>query len=109
MDASTSVTLDNWDKTIDFVKKFSQEFDVSPTEVHFGVIRFSWKAHFDIKISDPNYWNQKSFQHKVDTLKYVYGKNIIYNIPSKQKHVQSQRNNKERYINDFEQVFAHWV
>jgi len=73
LDGSSSVTRQNWIKTLDFVKTFAGEFSIKPQGVHFGVLHFSWKVYIDFKISDSTYWNQKSLEDKVSSISYPYG------------------------------------
>ncbi|XP_057306646.1 coadhesin-like [Hydractinia symbiolongicarpus] len=73
LDGSTSVTRNNWNRTIDFVNKFSDEFVVSTNEVHFGVLHFAWRAKLDFTISDERYWTPKTFKDRVKMIEYPYG------------------------------------
>jgi len=73
LDASTSVTRGNWDETLEFVNKFSEDFDISPTAVHFGIIRFSWTAQLIFGITDKQYWNKDIFHRRVSKIRYTYG------------------------------------
>lgn len=73
LDGSSSVTSANWVKTLNFVKTFADEFVVSPTEVHFGVIHFSWSAKLDFKISESRYWTKNALHKRIDEIRYPYG------------------------------------
>ena len=77
VDGSSSVTRKNWEKTLDFIKEFSDEFSIGPQGVHFGVLHFSWKVYLDFKISDSQYWSQQSLKNKVSTITYPYGKSVL--------------------------------
>ncbi|XP_047127311.1 collagen alpha-1(XII) chain [Hydra vulgaris] len=74
LDASTSVTLSNWKKTIDFVQDFSKQFKMGPTGVRFALIDFSDDAILQISISDPRFWDQETFGEKVSSIEYSQGK-----------------------------------
>ena len=76
LDGSSSVTSANWKVTLDFVKSFASEFEVSQDEVHFGVLHFSWKAKLDFKISDHRFWNKTALDAKLDSIEFPYGRFI---------------------------------
>jgi len=73
LDASTSVTKKNWDKTIEFVQRLSKGFKLGPDNVHFGVIQFSWYPLLQFSMSDRRYWYRSSFERKLKSLPYTYG------------------------------------
>ena len=74
LDSSTSVNSRNWNRTLDFLVAFSKEFVIRPTGVHFGVLHFAWRVYFDFAISDERYWTAESFEARVKTIKYRFGK-----------------------------------
>jgi len=73
LDASTSVTRENWDETLEFVQKLSRDFEIGPAKVHFGVIRFSWFPTLQFSIADRQFWDRSKFERKVSTIRYTYG------------------------------------
>ena len=74
LDSSTSVNSRNWNRTLAFLVAFSKEFVIRPTGVHFGVLHFAWRVYFDFAISDERYWTAESFEARVKTIKYRFGK-----------------------------------
>ena len=77
MDASSSVRQVNYNEMKQFLQMLSDEFVVSPTGVHFGVIHFSWKAHLDFTMGDKRYWSPSALKHKITSLNYTYGRFLI--------------------------------
>lgn len=72
-DASTSVTLHNYQIVQDFIIKLTREFNVGPNGVHFGMIHYSWDAHLDFTMNDKKYWSPLALQKKINSSEYIYG------------------------------------
>jgi len=73
LDASTSVTDANYKGMLKFVQDLTDEFVVSPTQVHFGALHYSWKAKLDFQISDTKFWTNEALKEKVKSIVYSYG------------------------------------
>ena len=75
LDASTSVTRKNWDETLEFVQKFTDNgFTLGEKKVRIGIIQFSWFPTLQFKLTDKRYWNAAAFKKRVSTIRYTYGK-----------------------------------
>lgn len=72
MDSSTSVEEPNYQKEKDFVKSFSNKFDMSSKRARLGVISYSTNATVNIRLGDFN--NTTDFEQKVNDIPYIRGK-----------------------------------
>ena len=73
LDSSSSVTIPNWSKSIEFLIALSNNFVVSPTQAHFGILHYSTMPTLDFAISDKTYWSAVEFQRKVKEIAYTTG------------------------------------
>jgi len=73
LDASSSVGEANYKGMLKFVSDLSKEFVVSPDQVHFGALHYSWKAKLDFQISDKRYWSNDALKNKLQSITYSYG------------------------------------
>lgn len=73
LDSSTSVTIPDWNKSIEFLIALSNSFVISPTQAHIGVLHYSTMPTLDFAISDKMYWSAAEFQKKVKEIAYTIG------------------------------------
>ena len=78
MDASSSVKRKNYRKTKDFVKKFSDEFEISSTGTHMGIIHYSHYPRLDFTMADSKYHDRISLKAKIDSIVYSFGKYKLF-------------------------------
>eukprot|EP00795_Rhopilema_esculentum_P017452 gene17452-9057_t len=73
MDASTSVKRSNYNKVKIFIKELSEDFEISKTGTHFGILHYSGSAKLDFTMRDSQYYNRINLKAKIDSIPYSYG------------------------------------
>lgn len=71
VDASESMTKQDFQKEKEVIKKIAATFDVGQTKSHLGLISFSTDAHIRVKFGD--HLDLRSFQDAVDKIPFAAG------------------------------------
>ena len=74
MDASSSVKRENYRKIKEFVKEFSDEFEISSTGTHMGIIHYSNNPRLDFTMADSECYDRINLKAKIDSIVYSFGK-----------------------------------
>lgn len=71
MDSSSSETRTNFDKQLDFVKNFTKQFQIGPSNVQIGIGTFGTSFTERIKLNQ--YSNQQSLLSAISNIPYLGG------------------------------------
>ncbi|XP_065057280.1 coadhesin-like [Rhopilema esculentum] len=77
MDASSSVRRRNYLKMKLFIRALADDFGVSPSGTHFGILHYSSYARLDFRPNDARYHNIARLKAKINSIVYSYGKVIL--------------------------------